>query len=146
MKHRCNVKKIFGKAFHKNMSATDLQAVWYAIPDEIKGQHKDIENLISAAVMAENAAKDVIPLYEGAKKALKAQEEGTFTAAAATAGNAAYAVAKAAEAAAKAKIEGLVNDFKEAGASLYSTLEIKFKEMGVCVETEDKDIEKQNVL
>lgn len=146
MKHRCNIKKIFGKTFHKNMSATDLRDVWNVVPEEIKNKNKDIESMINAAVSAETAAKAVIPLYQNAKKALKTQEEVVLGAAASTAGNPSFAIMKAAESAAKSKIEGLVDDFKQVGNSLYSMLEIKFKEMGVCVETDEKDIQKQSVL
>lgn len=146
MIHRCNSTKIFGKTFHKNMSASDLQQSWQSIPEELKSKNKDIETLISKAVMVENMAKGFVTTYQGLKMALKVQEEAVMSAAASTASNPTYDIAKAAAEQAFSKITDLANQAKEASFSLYNTIETRMKEIGGCNETNEVEQQKQDVL
>lgn len=141
MLRRCNIKKVFGKTIHKNMSASDLKAVWDIIPKDKKKDFPELTSLISAAVMAEKVASEAISKYEIAKKALEAQKEVVLGAAASTAGNPTYSITKAAEATAKKAIQQAAQSAIDKVKSATETLMNKMLEAGGCRE-EDENTEK----
>lgn len=144
MLKRCDSKKVFGVTIHKNMSASELKEIWDNVPKDKRDRFPELTNVIAAAALAGKLVDNAIPIYENAKKALKAQEEVVLTAAASSAGNVTYPITKAAEAVAKTTIEKAATSAVDKVKSAIETIANKMAEAGGCRQ-EGEDSESPNV-
>ena len=138
MGNRCDIKKIFGKTLHKNMSASDLQSIWYSIPEDVRKKHKDVEKMVTVAAMSEKILLEAIPKYEAAKKAIELQKNIVLSSAATAAGNLTFGIQKLAEETAKKVIDDLNDKVTNTVEETKKTLMNKFKEISGCFENNEK--------
>lgn len=138
MVHRCKTKKVFGKTFHKNMSASDLKSAWDKVPDAVKNQFTEIDDLIKVAVTTETSAKTAMKTYQSAKKVLETNKKIVLSAAASEAGNPSYAPTVGIEEAAKGAIDQAVDKMKSTTSAVVSALKGKMDSLGLCQDIETK--------
>lgn len=136
---RCGIKKVFGKTIHKNMSASDMQLIWYSIPEDKRKEYKDIEKMIDIATMAEKVLEKAIPVYSATKKAIEAQKEIVLSSAAVAAGNLTYPIQKTAEEVAKKLFDSLVTKTIDDVTNMKDTLVAKFQEIAGCGDDVDEN-------
>lgn len=138
MVHRCKTKKVFGKTFHKNMSASDLKSAWDKVPDILKSQFTEVDDLIKVAVTAETSAKTAMKTYQTAKKVLETNKKIVLSAAATEAGNPSYAPTVGVEEAAKAAIDEAVKKMKDSASAVSLAIKRKMDSLGLCQDIEAK--------
>jgi hypothetical protein len=132
MLRRCNIKKVFGKTIHKNMSASELKFVWDSIPKELRKDFPELSNMIGVALTAEKLTSEAVAKFQSAKKTLETQKEIVLAAAATTAGNPSYSIAKIAEETAKASLNKIGASAIQKTKSVSEALMNKMMEIGGC--------------